>query len=227
MKTTEHLHIFVQRVGTQRDAAKRLGISEGTLSAYLSGKKRPGAKVRERLRDAGYDFPEDGRSWATEDLSANVRVAREIGMRLCEYRELLQTLPGNTGKATREGFAKLLGVSADNIRDYENGVVPMSFVFIMRLFDVGCNLNWLFTGIGQPFFTPQPDAVGELLGRQIPTTPITLKDVKAAAERTADTETERRLSYLEGEVEQIMQYLLHQGRGEITKLQEGINPSKN
>lgn len=56
MQTAEHLERFAKSFTLQKDAAKRLGLSDKTLSNYINKRPEPGVKVRDRMREAGYDF---------------------------------------------------------------------------------------------------------------------------------------------------------------------------
>jgi len=56
MSTLEHLERFIEVCGSNKLAAERLHISPQQISNYLNNRGNPGARVREKLREAGYDF---------------------------------------------------------------------------------------------------------------------------------------------------------------------------
>lgn len=63
METVEHLKRFVEQCGSNKSAAERLNLAPSQITDYIKGRRNPGAKVREKLRDAGYIF-NDERGWA-------------------------------------------------------------------------------------------------------------------------------------------------------------------
>lgn len=63
MTTVEHLQRFIDACGSSKSAAERLHLAPSQITDYVKGRRNPGAKVREKLREAGYIF-NDERGWA-------------------------------------------------------------------------------------------------------------------------------------------------------------------
>lgn len=86
------------------------------------------------------------------------------------FKEIRQIL----GK-TQSAFAEMLSVGQSTIADIERGrILPSSRVLTTLRIELGVNLNWIFTGEGFPFSTPETRGValsqatlpeGEVLSR--------------------------------------------------------------
>lgn len=136
---------------------------------------------------------------------------REVGVRLRSFREMLSIYNSPQKKRlTRAEFAKIVGVNAHNINDYERGASDMPCLVMSRLFDIGCNLNWLVTGMGQPFFQPQEPAIGEPIGGEVSPAEVSLSMVKRVAEISDNNDLSlevlsERITHLEELIETLLQ----------------------
>lgn len=82
-ETREHLERYCRAFRKAGDAAKSLKFSDQTLSNYRSGrpKTNPGATVRERMRESGYDFDTGRLIIAIEPGQTKESVFEERGLR--------------------------------------------------------------------------------------------------------------------------------------------------
>lgn len=99
LQTIEHLERFCQAFRKAGDAAKVLKLSDQTLSNYRSErpKTKPGASVRERMREAGYDFATGRLIVAVEPGESKESVIEKRGLRadsdIIRYVMAVEELP--------------------------------------------------------------------------------------------------------------------------------------
>lgn len=147
-----------------RQERERLGMSQSTFGEwggvskvaqinYETGKRSPKASYFDALARIGVDIsyvlsgkrrdPAEKVFDPDEDIAKPVPQIEPVGLRIAEWR--------SAARHTRSAAAALLGISADELKDIEQGRIKAPWRVLSRLVNEhGINGDWLLWEIGEP-----------------------------------------------------------------------------